>query len=182
MTTPPAPHGPAPTCLVVMGVSGSGKTTVARALADRLRWPMAEADEFHPPANIAKMTAAVPLTDADRLPWLGAIKDWIDHQGAEGVSTVVTCSALKRSYRDLLRQARVRVRFVFLHGSSEVIRGRMADRTGHFMPQSLLASQFGDLEPLQADEDGVFADVRDAPERIVDRTLSRLGIAAPSRS
>ncbi|WP_199431728.1 gluconokinase [Qaidamihabitans albus] len=168
-----------PTCLVVMGVSGAGKSTAARLLARRLGWTMAEADEFHPEANIAKMTAGTPLTDADRLPWLSAIRDWIDERGAAGRSVVVTCSALKRSYRDVLRQAHAaRVRFVFLHGSAQTVRLRLAERSGHFMPPSLLASQFGDLEPLGPDEDGVTVDVGDPPDEVVTRALRRLGLDA----
>ncbi|PRX51284.1 gluconate kinase (SKI family) [Prauserella shujinwangii] len=170
-----------PTCLVVMGVSGVGKTTAARLLSQRLGWPMAEADEFHPAANIAKMAAGTPLTDADRTPWLTAIRDWIGARGTAGEHTVVTCSALKRAYRDVLRQAPgTRVRFVHLRGTPETVAPRLAERSGHFMPPSLLESQFRDLEPLGADEDGVTVDVSDAPEEIVARALTRLGLAGTS--
>jgi gluconokinase len=164
----------ATTCLVVMGVSGSGKSTVARLLADRLGRPMAEADEFHPEANIAKMSAGIPLTDADREPWLLALRDWISEHDAAGQGTVVTCSALKRSYRDLLRGASARVRFVHLSGSREVIGERLASRSGHFMPPSLLDSQFADLEPLGEDEDGITVDVTATPEQIADRVCEGL--------
>jgi gluconokinase len=164
----------ATTCLVVMGVAGSGKSTVARLLADRLGRPMAEADEFHPEANIAKMSAGIPLTDADREPWLRSLRDWISAHDAEGRGTVVTCSALKRSYRDLLRGASARVRFVHLSGSREVIGERLAGRSGHFMPPSLLDSQFADLEPLRDDEDGITVDVGAAPEQIADRVCEGL--------
>ncbi|NUT52012.1 MAG: gluconokinase [Saccharothrix sp.] len=167
-----------PTCVVVMGVSGSGKSTVARLLADRLGWPMAEADEFHPADNIAKMTAGTPLTDADRAPWLAAIRDWITDRAAEGRSTVVTCSALKHAYRDVLRDAGARVRFLFLRGTAEVIGDRMRGRSGHFMPQSLLRSQFDTLEPLRADEDGVAVDVAHEPGVIVDHAVAELGLTA----
>ncbi|MFG3340319.1 gluconokinase [Glycomyces sp. NPDC048151] len=160
------------TCLVVMGVSGSGKSTVARLLADRLGAPMAEADEFHPEANIAKMSAGVPLTDADREPWLLALRDWISEHDAAGRGSVVTCSALKRSYRDLLRGATARVRFVHLSGSREVIGERLSHRSGHFMPPSLLDSQFADLEPLGDNEDGITVDVTATPEQIADRVLA----------
>jgi gluconokinase len=162
------------TCLVIMGVSGSGKSTVARMLADRLDWPMAEADEFHSPANIAKMEAGVALTDADREPWLVSLRDWINVHAAAEQSTVATCSALKRSYRDLLRGADSRVRFVHLAGTREVIAARLAGRTGHFMPPSLLNSQFDDLEPLGPDEDGLTVDVQDTPKTIVDQVAAAL--------
>ena len=162
------------TCLVIMGVSGSGKSTVARMLADRLDWPMAEADEFHSPANIAKMEAGIALTDADREPWLVSLRDWINVHAAAGQSTVATCSALKRSYRDLLRGADSRVTFIHLAGTREVIAARLAGRTGHFMPPSLLDSQFADLEQLGSDEDGLTVDVRDTPEAIVGQVLADL--------
>lgn len=171
----PAPAEPA--CVVVMGVSGSGKSTVARLLADRFGWPMAEADTFHPEQNIRKMSSGTPLTDADRAPWLAAIRDWIADHAAAGESTVVTCSALKRSYRDVLRQARgARVRFLFLRGTSDVIEQRITSRAGHFMPPSLLRSQFDDLEPLRSDEDGVTADVRATPEHITENATIQLGL------
>ena len=136
-------------------------------LADRLGWPMAEADEFHPAVNIAKMESGTPLTDVDREPWLRSLRDWISEQDAAGQATVVTCSALKRAYRDLLRGASARVRFVHLNGTREVIGGRLAGRSGHFMPPSLLDSQFADLQPLGADEDGITVDVDATPEHIV---------------
>jgi gluconokinase len=167
-----------PTCVVVMGVSGSGKSTVARMLADRLGRPMAEADEFHPAANIGKMSAGAPLTDADRAPWLAAIRDWITERAAAGESTVVTCSALKRAYRDVLRGADARVRFLHLHGTADVIGERMRHRSGHFMPPSLLRSQFDALEPLTSDEDGVAVDVTRTPELIVEDAVTRLDLAA----
>ena len=164
------------TCLVVMGVSGSGKSTIAQRLADELRRPAAEADEFHPAANIEKMTAGIPLTDADRAPWLAARRDWITERAEAGEDTVVTCSALKRAYRDVLRQARARVRFVHLAGKPELITQRLATRSDHFMPPSLLDSQFGDLEPLSHDEDGVTVDLAQTPERIVSSALVQLGL------
>lgn len=162
------------TCLVVMGVAGSGKSTVARLLADRLGRPMAEADDFHPEANIAKMRSGTPLTDADREPWLLSLRDWISEHDVEGRGTVVTCSALKRTYRDLLRGATARVRFVHLSGTREVIGERLAARSGHFMPPSLLDSQFADLEPLGDDEDGITVDVTAPPEQIADRVCAGL--------
>lgn len=159
--------------VVVMGVSGSGKTTVARGLADQLGVPFAEADEFHPKANIAKMTAGQPLTDDDRWPWLRAIAKWIARQSDNG-GGVVTCSALKRSYRDLLRSSRDSAWFLHLHGDRELIARRMGGRSGHFMPLELLDSQFADLEPLEPDEPGLVVDVADPPEQIVRTALTEL--------
>ncbi|MGW5051657.1 gluconokinase [Actinokineospora sp. NPDC004072] len=157
--------------VVVMGVAGSGKTTVGTALAAELGVPYAEADEFHPRANIAKMESGIPLTDADRLPWLRAIAAWIgEHAGTGGV---VTCSALKRAYRDQLR-AGGPAWFLHLHGTREVIRGRMAGRSGHFMPPSLLDSQFAALEPLGPDEPGLTVEVTEPADRIVAQVAARL--------
>ena len=161
------------TSIVVMGVAGCGKSTVAAMLAERLGWPMAEGDEFHSPQNRAKMTAGTPLTDDDRMPWLATIRDWIDRTPSH---SVVTCSALRRSYRDVLRTAKSRVRFLHLTGSRAVLGSRIGSRTGHFMPPSLLISQLETLEPLQPDEDGVAVDVDASPEEIVDTALSRLGL------
>ncbi|MBW4721318.1 gluconokinase [Saccharothrix sp. SC076] len=139
-----------------MGVSGSGKTTTGKALARRLDVPFADADDFHPPANIAKMAAGVPLDDTDRAPWLRAIGDWL---AAHPDGGVVTCSALKRVFRDGLRAAAPGVRFVHLAGDPEVVRRRVARRSGHFMPASLVDSQYADLEPLGPDEPGVVLDL-----------------------
>jgi gluconokinase len=165
-----------PLGLVVMGVSGSGKSTIADRLARRLGWSVADADDLHPQANIDKMSAGIPLTDADREPWLHATRDWLDGEAAAGRNAVITCSALKRSYRDVLRQARSRVRFVFLDGDREVIGQRLAHRAGHFMPTSLLDSQFRDLQPLAADEDGVAVDITGTPAQITEAALRRLGL------
>ncbi len=152
--------------IVAMGVSGSGKSTVGAALAQRLRVPFADADDFHPPANIAKMTAGHALDDDDRGPWLTSIGEWLaEHEEAGGV---MSCSALKRRYRDQLRSHNPRVEFVHLHGTEEVIAARQASRPGHFMPASLLASQFDTLEPLDADERGVVIDVDQSIDAIVD--------------
>ncbi|MCV7343978.1 gluconokinase [Mycolicibacterium rhodesiae] len=151
--------------IVVMGVSGSGKSTVGAALAQRLRVPFADADDFHPPANIAKMTAGHALDDDDRYPWLEAIGVWLaDHPGGG----VMSCSALKRAYRDQLRRHCAGVKFLHLSGTAEVIARRQASRPGHFMPASLLASQFDTLEPLDADEDGISIDVDQSIDSIVD--------------
>lgn len=140
------------THVVVMGVASSGKTTLAELLADRLGWPAAEADEFHPQENIDKMTSGTPLTDEDRWPWLRQIRDWMSEHTTEG--TIVTCSALKRSYRDLLREASGDVVFLHVNGSEDLLTERIAQRSGHFMPASLLPSQLSTLEPLGKDEPG----------------------------
>jgi len=151
--------------IVVMGVSGSGKSTVGAALAQRLRVPFADADDFHPPANVAKMTAGHALDDDDRYPWLETIGEWLtDHR--EG--GVMSCSALKRTYRDQLRRHCADISFLHLSGSPEVIARRQASRPGHFMPASLLASQFETLEPLDGDEHGITIDVDQSIDTIVD--------------
>ncbi|WP_432032291.1 gluconokinase [Streptomyces antibioticus] len=162
-----------PHVVVVMGVAGTGKTTVGPLLAARLGVPYAEGDEFHPPANIAKMSAGTPLDDADRLPWLDAIGDWA--QKRTGLGGVVSCSALKRSYRDRLRAAAPGLVFLHLSGSRELIEDRMGHRRGHFMPTALLDSQFATLEPLAADEAGVTVDVTGGPEEITARAAGALG-------
>jgi gluconokinase len=156
--------------IVVMGVSGSGKSTVGAALAQRLRVPFADADDFHPPANVAKMTAGEALNDDDRWPWLEAIGEWLAAHDAG----VMTCSALKRSYRDVLRRNRPDVEFVHLHGDREVITRRQATRPGHFMPASLLDSQFATLEPLEDDEHGFVVDVDQSVDQIVEAAVAGL--------
>lgn len=157
------------TVIVVMGVSGSGKTTVGTALAERLGVDYAEADTFHPKANIDKMSSGHPLNDEDRRPWLEAIAAWISgHQSADGV---VTSSALKYRYRDILRGGGD-VWFLHLHGDRDLLADRMKTRSGHFMPVSLLDSQLADLEPLQPDEFGLVADIAKKPEEIVETALS----------
>lgn len=159
--------------LLVMGVSGSGKTTIGALLAGRLGWTYAEADDFHPPANLEKMHAGIPLTDEDRRPWLEAIAAWIDGQESPGV---VTCSALKRRYRDTLRKDPERVRLIYLEGSRELIGRRMAARHGHFFPRELLDSQFGDLEPPQPDENALAVSIDQTPGEVVDEIIDRLGV------
>jgi gluconokinase len=156
--------------IVVMGVSGSGKSTVGAALAQRLRVPFADADDFHPAANIAKMTAGHPLDDNDRFPWLEAIGEWLAERCRDG--GVMSCSALKRTYRDQLRRHCPEVTFLHLAGSPEVIGRRQASRPGHFMPASLLASQFETLEPLAADERGVTIDVDQDIDSVVETYLA----------
>ncbi|PWI42328.1 gluconokinase [Streptomyces sp. ICBB 8177] len=156
-----------------MGVSGSGKSTVGGLLAERLGVPYAEADDFHPTANIAKMSAGQALDDADRAPWLDAIAGWIaEHDGLGG--GVVSCSALKRRYRDRLREAAPGLFFLHLDGPRELIAARLAARLGHFMPSGLLDSQFDALEPLDADEAGTVVTVDGGPERITARALAAL--------
>lgn len=159
---------------VVMGVSGSGKTTVGRIIAERLDWTFAEGDSFHPPENVAKMASGHALDDADRWPWLQRVRDWIDDQVAAGRSGVVTCSALKRSYRDLLSKDRPEVVFVHLAGTAEQITERLVPRHGHFMPAALLDSQFHDLQPLGPDENGIEVDVAGTAESIADSAVRRL--------
>lgn len=163
--------------VVVMGVSGSGKTTVAKRLAKELAWPYAEGDDFHPDANVHKMAAGTPLTDGDRWPWLRAVAAWMSAQAADGRSTIVTCSALRRVYRDVLREANGSVRFVHLTGDIELVGERVGYRRGHFMPASLLESQYETLEELEDDEDGVAVDVGGAPEEIVKDVISGLGLS-----
>jgi gluconokinase len=155
--------------VVVMGVSGSGKSAVGAALAQRLRVPFADADDFHPPANIAKMTAGHPLDDNDRYPWLEAIGEWLAEHSGGGV---MSCSALKRKYRDQLRRHCPDVEFLHLSGTPEIIGKRQASRPGHFMPASLLASQFATLEPLEPDERGTTIDVDQNIDSIVDDYVS----------
>ncbi|MCW2711942.1 MAG: gntK [Marmoricola sp.] len=156
--------------IVAMGVSGSGKSTVGAALAQRLRVPFADADDFHPPANIAKMTAGDALDDDDRQPWLETIGEWLrEHEGSGGV---MSCSALKRMYRDQLRRHAPTTEFLHLDGTHEVITRRQASRPGHFMPASLLASQFATLEPLAPDENSVVIDVDQSIDAIVDQYVT----------
>jgi gluconokinase len=155
-----------------MGVSGSGKSTVGAALAQRLRVPFADADDLHPPANIAKMSAGIPLDDDDRHPWLEAIGEWLAAHDAGG--GVISCSALKRRYRDQLRHHDHRVEFLHLHGSREVIAARQASRPGHFMPAALLTSQFATLEPLAPDERGLVVDVAQPVDAIVQEYVDRV--------
>jgi gluconokinase len=168
MSSSPPPSGHRP-LVVVMGVSGSGKSTVGAALAQRLRVPFADADDFHPAANIEKMTAGKPLDDHDRHPWLESIGEWLAaHEGRGGV---MSCSALKRRYRDQIRHHSHEVEFLHLHGTPEVITHRQASRPGHFMPASLLHSQFATLEPLEPDERGVVIDVDQSIDSIVGQYI-----------
>ncbi|MHC3003644.1 gluconokinase [Gordonia metallireducens] len=157
--------------VVVMGVSGSGKSTVGAALAQRLRVPFADADDFHSAENIAKMSAGQPLDDDDRRPWLESIGVWLAEHGDGGV---MSCSALKHEYRDRLRGHEPSVLFAHLAGSVEVIARRQASRPGHFMPTALLRSQFETLEPLTSDERGLTVDVDQSVDAIVDELVASL--------
>src|SRR5437762_7348994 len=161
--------------LLVMGVSGSGKTTVGAMLAGELGWKYAEADGCHPAANIEKMAAGHPLTDEDRKPWLAAIAAWIDNQTATGQPGVVTCSALKRVYRDFLRAGRPQIQLVYLHGSRDLIASRLAARHGHFFAAAMLDSQFADLEEPAPDEHALTVSIGGTPKQIVEEILARLG-------
>jgi gluconokinase len=167
-----------PSALIVMGVSGSGKTTVGEQLASRLGWRYADADEFHPPSNIAKMSAGHPLTDEDRWPWLKAIAAEIDRVRAAGNHLVVGCSALKRAYRDILVHDREDVRLIYLEGTQALIAGRLNERKGHFMPPGLLTSQFKTLEPPTPDERPIKVSIDTTADAIVDDILRQLGHAS----
>lgn len=171
-----ATAGPAPSpqhLLVVMGVAGCGKTTTAALLAGRLGATFAEGDEFHPSANVAKMSEGHPLTDDDRWPWLRGIRDWLSTEAQAGRSAVVPCSSLKRSYRDLLREAGP-VQFVHLTGSRELLTERIQGRAGHFMKPEMLTSQLSTLEPLADDEPGFAVDIAPRPDAIVDTIIRHL--------
>ncbi|GAB2766721.1 gluconokinase [Terrabacter koreensis] len=167
-TTSKPQHHPPP-LVVVMGVSGSGKTTVGAALAQRLRVPFADADDFHPQANIDKMSAGIPLTDDDRGPWLAIIGEWLAAHADTG--GVVSCSALRRAYREVLTAAAPQAYFIHLHGTPQVIAARVAGRPGHFMPAALVESQFATLEPLEHDERGSVLDVDQAVDELVTQSV-----------
>lgn len=161
-----------PPLVVVMGVSGSGKTTVGAALAQRLAVPFADADDFHPPENITKMSAGIPLDDDDRRPWLETIAAWLAAHAGQG--GVVSCSALKRSYRTILSSQAPQTAFVHLHGERDVVAARVAGRPGHFMPAALVDSQFSTLEPLAADEPGVVIDLDHPVDALVEQSVTAL--------
>jgi gluconokinase len=160
--------------VVVMGVSGCGKTTVAQELAARLGWEYAEGDDFHPATNVEKMRAGIPLTDEDRAPWLHDLAEWIGEHERAGRSVVVTCSALKRSYRDLLRDGHPSVWFAHVSADAELLRKRLEQRKNHYMPASLLDSQLATLEPLQPDEAGATVTSAGSPNAVVDEVLAAL--------
>jgi len=162
--------------IVVMGVSGSGKSTIASMLAQRLHWVYEDADWFHPKSNIEKMHHGEPLNDEDRWPWLRAIAEWIDATRSAGGHGVVACSALKRAYRDILIGTRRDVRLVFLKGDRDLIARRIAARADHFMPSTLLESQFAALQEPQADERPIVVTIVPHPREIVEAIVSELGV------
>lgn len=165
--------------IIIMGVSGSGKSTIADALANRTGYADEDGDSFHPPANVAKMHAGIPLTDEDRWPWLRAIAAAVDRNADAGRPIIIACSALKRAYRDILVHGRTDVRLVYLKGTREVIASRLAARRNHFMPPSLLDSQFATLEEPTADEPAITTNI-DAPvAAIVDDIVRQLELATP---
>jgi carbohydrate kinase (thermoresistant glucokinase family) len=160
--------------LILMGVSGSGKTTIGERLAACMSWRYEDADTFHPASNVAKMSAGQPLTDDDRWPWLKAIAAEIDRACAAGERVVIGCSALRRIYRDVLTHGRDDIRFVYLEGTQALIADRLGQRKGHFMPPGLLTSQFQTLEPPAPDERAVTVSIDAEVEVIVDRIISQL--------
>ena len=165
--------------IVVMGVAGSGKTTVAKGIAVSMHWIFAEGDTFHPEANVEKMHSGIPLTDDDRWPWLRLIGNWMSEQEEDGRSSVVTCSALRRVYRDLLREGRPNVRFCHITSPQATIADRLDHRAGHYMPPSLLPSQVATLEPLEPDEPGVTVSGDGTETEVLDRVLHALGLTPP---
>lgn len=165
-----------PRALIVMGVSGSGKSTIAARLAERLSWTFEDGDRFHPASNVAKMSAGQPLTDEDRRPWLQAIADEIDRVAQADGHAVIACSALKRAYRDVLVHGRHDVRIVFLKGTQSLIADRLARRKGHFMPPGLLESQFKTLQPPASDENPITVSIDAAVETIVEDIVGQLGL------
>lgn len=166
--------------IVVMGVSGSGKSTVAAGLAARTGGAFLDADDLHPPANLAKMSAGVPLTDEDRMPWLGLVAAALAEAEQRGATVVVACSALRRAYRDVLRSAGADVFFVQLHGSPELLAARIGARADHFMPASLLGSQLALLEPLEADEQGAVVSIDAPADDVVEEAYRRWAESADS--
>lgn len=170
-----------PSVIVVMGVSGSGKSTIAAMLAQQLHWTYEDADWFHPPSNIEKMHRGEPLTDEDRWPWLQAIAAWIDATQRVGNHGIIACSALKRAYRDVLVGKRHYVRIVYLKGEKDLIARRIAARDSHFMPPSLLDSQFATLEEPQADEHAIVVSVVPHPRHVVDTIVAALGKAGSAQ-
>ncbi len=163
--------------VVVMGVSGVGKTTIGRVLAERLGAVFLEGDKFHPPENVAKMSAGTPLTDEDRQPWLRALAGEAERRAAESRNVVIACSALKRSYRQILTE-RGTMRFVHLSGDPALIKARLDARVGHYMPPALLPSQLATLEPPRADEGAVVIDIAAEPDVLIERVLAALRVPA----
>lgn len=174
---------PRPDVVVVMGVSGVGKTTVAKGISALMGWEYAEGDAFHPQANIDRMQAGHALTDEDRWPWLRLLRSWMCDKAASGESAVVTCSALRLAYRDLLRGAGPAVRFLHLVAPESLVGDRLERREDHFMPTSLLHSQFETLEPLTDEEislGSVVVSVEGTPPEVLDRAMRSLGLKAPT--
>ncbi len=176
MSSGVAGSSPGPLVLVFMGVSGCGKSTAAALLAGRLGWPFEEGDALHPRANVDKMRAGRPLTDADRLPWLERVADWIDARLDAGENGIISCSALKRAYRDLLDRRRRGVIFVYLAGNRDTIYERITTRGGHFMPPSLLDSQFAALEEPGPDEPAIRVEICLPPQRVAQTVVDELGL------
>ena len=170
------PERTLPSVLLIMGVAGSGKTTIGQKLARRLGWEFRDADSFHPAANVAKMSAGTPLTDEDRWPWLDAIGAWMDTHRRAGTKAVVTCSALKRVYRQRLFHQRPDARLVYLKGSKGLIADRMSRRKGHFMPPALLDSQFATLEEPRGVERAVVVNIAMSPSRVIEHVLVQTGL------
>jgi carbohydrate kinase (thermoresistant glucokinase family) len=166
--------------LIIMGVSGCGKTTIAELLSRQLGWDYRDGDEFHPQANVDKMHSGIPLTDDDRWPWLKAIAAWIDGKRSAGEHAIVTCSALKKSYRDILIGPRTDVGLIYLKGDEELIAARLAKRHGHFMPKDLLHSQFQTLEEPGPDERPITVSIAPTPEEIAATILTKLQTQSPS--
>jgi ribose 5-phosphate isomerase A len=177
----PRVHRGSPPILIIMGVSGTGKTTIAKELTARLGWPFEEGDSLHPEVNIAKMYAGIPLTDADREPWLARVAAWIDAQRAKKQPGIITCSALKRSYRQIIIGDRPEARLVYLRGGRDLIAQRLAGRDGHFMPPSLLQSQIDTLEEPGPGEDPLTVDLGPPPDQMTGEIIRLLGATATVR-
>jgi carbohydrate kinase (thermoresistant glucokinase family) len=171
-----------PLVLVVMGVSGSGKSTLAEGIRNRLHWPFQEGDSLHPAANVAKMKAGLALTDEDRAPWLGAVKAWIDARLGAGEHGLITCSALKRAYRDRLIAGRPAVRLLYLKADAAVLRQRLQQRRGHFMPASLLESQLETLEEPGLDEHPIIVRMAGTPQENLEAALWAVDAAQDGRA
>jgi gluconokinase len=166
-----------PCVVIVMGVSGVGKSTVAKGLSTELGWTYAEGDAFHSEANVAKMASGTPLVDEDRWPWLRMIGEWIQGEVDAGRSAIVTCSALRRSYREVLCEGRPQVRFLHLVAGEDLVADRLSHRKNHYMPSSLLHSQYDTLEPLDEDEPGVLVSVDGTAAEVLARSITALGVA-----